>query len=217
MQPATLDLLVNAVVARRSLTCLSLRDFLPPPSAPALVRLLRQGALTELELSNDQFSFDVDGAAAVCDALRANSTLTSLSLIGFREPATPVLVALLGSLAGHNSLNTLYLTHTHLDSAGPALAALLAADAPALAELYVSSCGLGAAGLGPLCDALALNSHLCLLNLYHNPVPACFLRARLLPALRSNTGLRTLFVQPAGGDDEAAAGREGWEILRARR
>ena len=216
VQPGTLDLLVDAVVARPSLTRLSLRDMLPPPSAPALVRLLLQGALTELELSDDLFSFDVAGAAAVCDALRANSTLTSLTLMGFREPATPVLVALLGSLVGHRSLSTLNLTHTHLDNAGPALAALLAADAPALTEMHVSSCSMGAAGLSPLCDALARNTHLRLLNLYLNPVPAGFLRARLLPALRSNTGLRTLWVHSAGGDDEAAAEREVWDILRAR-
>ena len=60
--------------------------------------------------------------------------------------------------------------------------------------LRLEHCYLGEAGLGPLCDALPLNGHLRELDISHNHAPAGFTRARLLPAVRANTGLRTLLA-----------------------
>ena len=107
-------------------------------------------------------------------------------------------------------------------TAAAALAALLAADAPALTELLLEDCRLGEAGLGLLCDALPRNSHLRLLDIRYNGVPAAFFRDRLLPAVRANTGLRKLLVRGIYADDtdeeEAAqeAEQEAKRIIAAR-
>ena len=187
-----LDALVDVVVARHSnLHRLTLADCdLPPATAAALARALRDGALTYLSFIGT--FLDASGAMELGEALRGNSTLTSLSLSQLGLPAAPAVAALLGSLVGHNSLRELELCCTPLADAAAALAALVAADAPALQFLVVERCRLGEAGLGPLCDALPRNSHLRFLNVANNSLPAGFVRARLLPAVRANVSLRTL-------------------------
>jgi hypothetical protein len=111
-------------------------------------------------------------------------------------------VALLRPLAGHASLSFLDIACNFQqgDAAvpwqpaalGAALAALVAADAPALRDLDVSDCALGDAGLGPLVDALRHNTHLRALDCGGNANSDAFARSALLPALRANRSLRQL-------------------------
>ena len=79
--------LVDAVLARR-LRELSLNTCMPPAAAP-LARLLAEGSLTFFEIDSSLATgdaampmFDAAGAALVADALRVNTTLTKLFLIG---------------------------------------------------------------------------------------------------------------------------------------
>jgi hypothetical protein len=147
---------------------------------------------------------DQPAAALIADALHANKTLTSLRLpaCGLWDDVAGAAL-LLGALAAHHSLRTLNFNSNLLhdgDQApalGAALGALVAADAPALHELNVSHSGLGDAGLGPLVDALPLNTHLRTLNLSYNNCTDDFVRDRLLPAVRANTSLRLLRAQQA--------------------
>ena len=73
------------------------------------------------------------------------------------------------------------------------------------------------AGLGAVLDALPRNSHLRELEISHNRVPAGFMRARLLPAVRANASLRTLLVSThLEQADDAAAAQEALRIVAAR-
>ena len=99
-------------------------------------------------------------------------------------------------------------------AAGARLAALLAADAPALTELSFFSCDLGEAGLGAVCDALRSNTHLCVLDISYNDVDAPFMRDRLLPAVRTNRSLRSLTARDFGEADDAVL--EALRIVAAR-
>ena len=94
-----------------------------------------------------------------------------------------------------------------------AFAAVLAANTP-LQTLNLARCNLDAAGL---LDALPRNTRLRTLDISGNPVPAGFMRDRLLPAVRANTGLRSLVVSTTGltKDDEAAV-QEAQRIIAAR-
>ncbi len=84
---------------------------------------------------------------------------------------------------------------------GQALGALVAADAPALTELDVSNGCLGDAGMGPLIDALPLNTHLRTLIIVYACITEAFTAQRLLPAVRANASLREL---TAFEDEDAA-------------
>jgi hypothetical protein len=131
-------------------------------------------------------------------ALRANSTLTSLSLKGagvFHDAAAGV--ALLDAMTGHASVQTLSLFYNHVADAdraavGAALGALIAADAPALTHLDVRWCNLGDDGLRALFQALPHNTHLRALECTQNGISDAFARDVLLPAVRANTSLRKL-------------------------
>ena len=201
------DALADAVVARPRLTKLIFEGCeLPHAAAPVLARALRGSALAHLELDSVTSFLDVAGGAALLgDALHATSTLTVLVLRQLIEPAAS-LTPILRSLVGHRSLRVLDLGGTSLGdaTAAAALAALLAADAPALTELVLEFCFMGEAGLGQLCDALRRNSHLRLLDIRDNDVPAAFFRDRLLPAVCANTSLRELrlYGTSLGDDDE---------------
>ncbi len=205
---AALDAVVDAAIGLRVHTLLLYDCNLTPASAPALARLIRGGALTELDVLNFGVQLlDQPAAALVADALRANSTLTSLKLqaCGLWQDAAGAAL-LLGALTAHRSLRTLDLStnfstnfidgdHQVAAALGAALGARVAADAPALHELNVSASRLGDAGLGPLVDALSLNTHLRMLRLADNHCTEAFIRDRLLPAVRANTSLRHLSLQ----------------------
>ena len=216
--PGVMDALADAVVARRHLFYLSLSAWLSPAAVPALARAVRDGALTGLMLGRATLRFlDAAGAAALGDALRANGLLTTLALFGLPQLESPVVAALLGALAGHRSLRVLTLSHMQLEELAAALAALLGADAPALTTLNLSGCELGEEGLGALLDALARNSHLCVLDIRNSDVPAGFMSARLIPAVCANASLQKLLVDNDNADaDDMLAKAEAQRIVDAR-
>jgi hypothetical protein len=205
--PAALDAVVDTVLQLR-LSFLELYECrLTPASAPALARLLRGNALRTLSVNGDaEALFDEPAALLLGNALRANTTLTSLTfnfINLFDEPASAA--ALLGALAGHPSLHKLDVSDNNafilappiLADAGAALAALVAANAPALQELHLRRCWLAVAGLGTLVDALAHNTHLRRLDCRDNALSEAFKHDRLLPAVRANAWLQVHF-----GDEE---------------
>ena len=224
-QPAVMGALADAALARR-LRELSF-EYCSPPAAGPLARLLTEGSLASLRFANDSEPdvplFDAAGAALVAGALRVNTTLTKLvmSSAGLCRDmhATDVL---LGALVGHPSLRELYIdnegTTVEDGSAfGAALAALIAADAPALLVLvcrnnYFNSF-LGDAHLSPIVEALPLNRHLRKLDVAGNDLSEVFARERLLPAVRANTTLRKLQCVRYGS---GPAAKEAEELVRLR-
>ena len=222
---AVLDAVLDAAVAAR-LRALRFDDCgLGPESCAALGRLLATApSLTELEVSGGftrRHLLGVDGSEApLCAALRGNSTLTSLSLVGVNLWRTAGATrALLHACKAHASIRTLDLSHNHAPIehrafAGSVLAALLEADARALTCLRLTECWLGAPGLGSLCNALLFNSHLEELALADNRMSDALLRSHLLPALAANRALRVLAV--ASEEDTSAAKREAEAMVAAR-
>jgi hypothetical protein len=205
-----LDAVVDAALARRMQTVALQLCNLVPASAPALARLLSSDALMKLECTRMDL-LNAPAAAVLAAALRANSTLTSLTLdcVGvFTDVAAGA--ELLGALTGHVSLRVLNLTENIMvaaqqAAAGAALGALLAANAPALTELDVSWCRLRDDGLRALFEALPCNTHLRSLYVPYNYISEAFARGVLLPAVRANSSLRTLRT---GADVESAADAE---------
>jgi hypothetical protein len=215
--PATLDALVDAALV--SLHTLDLVGCdLCPASAPALARLLRGGTLCALHIvGGDVALLDEPAAALLADALRANSTLTELSLVHARLwHDAAAAAALLGALTAHPSLRTLSCINNHVAGdatvCGAALGALIAANAPALTELDISRCNLGDAGMAPLVNALAANTHLHALNCDGSGMSEAFARDALLPAVRANTGLRSLVISW----NDVMAMREAAALIAAR-
>jgi hypothetical protein len=215
-----LDVVVDAAlsVGLASLCLYGCR--LSPASVPALVRLLGGRSLTELHV--DQFGqgelLDAPAAALLGDALRANTTLTSLTLHSGALLVAGATTVLLGALVGHASLRTLKLGFNalvHAPAAGAALGALVAANAPALTKLEASQWHLGDAGLRPLFQALPSNTHLRVLDVVNNNMTEAFAREELLPAVRANASLRKLHAAwpPEEGD---ASMREAQALLAAR-
>jgi hypothetical protein len=213
-RPEVLDALVDAALARR-LPALCLRHCTRPAPAP-LARLLAGGALTCLTWHGDcrqEEMFDAAGAAVVAEALLTSEALTSLELFDtslWRDGR--VTDALLGALVGHPRLRSLRLADGGQEGdavdppavLGAALAALVAADAPALQELDISCNALYDAGLAPLVAALPRNRHLRVLYLYGTGMSERFARQRLLPAVRASTALQELVcVQHVSAEVEA--------------
>jgi hypothetical protein len=206
---AALDAVVDAALARR-LTAVTFFDCsLSPESAPALARLLGGSALRKLEFwSLAEPLFDAPAAALLSAALQANSTLTSLVMrnVEFWHDADAAM-ALIQALTGHASLRIIDVSNNdgaaQAAAAGAALGALVAANAPALHEVHVDDCELGNVGLGPLVDALPLNTHLRELNLSRNDFTEGFVRNQLAEAVNGNTSLRKL-VLFARGDSPLA-------------
>jgi hypothetical protein len=217
-----LDAVVDAALACQINSLQSWSCGLTPASAPALARLLGGGTLTELCIGQRGQLLDAPSAALLGDALRANSTLTCLSLHGNFWRNRGAGVALLGALTGHVSLRTLTLSTNNVlaaqAAAAAALGALVAANAPALTKLVVSysRLGLGNAGLRPLLEALPHNTHLRTLDISYNNMSAAFARDVLLPWVRANTSLQQLLA----ADDADAAyehiAREAMALVAAR-
>jgi hypothetical protein len=157
----------------------------------------------------------------VADALRENTTLTKLVLdhAGLCHDVG-VAGTLLGALVGHPSLRELGTTGEdttlgphNASTVGAALAALIAADAPALLVLDCCSNFREGADLAPIVEALALNHHLLELNLSWNYMSEAFAREQLLPALRTNTTLRKL---SCAKPESWPAAMEAEELVRRR-
>ena len=166
-----------------------------------LARIVERGALSQLVINScgrRNALMYAHESAALADALRSNTTLTSLTLRAIGMESQPAAAAvLLDSLHAHASLRVLDMSANsgELGLRGaiiPALVRLVAANTPALTSLNVSNCKLLDAGLGPLVDALARNTHLRELRMSDNEMSADFARDRLLPAVRGNVGLRCL-------------------------
>ena len=219
-QPAVMGALADAARARR-LRELRL-DCCTPPSAAPFARLLAEGSLAVLEFYPSGGSpslFDAAGAALVADALRVNTTLTTLKLC-CAHLCEDIRAAelLLAALVGHLSMRELQIIGEHIaaedrNAVGAALGALIAADAPALHILNWSSSDLGDAGLAPIVEALPLNRHLRKLDVSDNDVNEEFARERLLPAVRTNTSLRELQCDSSTSGPAAA---EAVELVRRR-
>jgi hypothetical protein len=202
--PDTLDAVVDAVLARRLHGLVLGSSVLSQASVPALVRLLGSSALSMLAVlqrggAEPFFLSGADGAAArLAAALRANNTLTELCLSGARMwHDAAAAETLLASLVAHPSVRDLNLHLNRVAAAdracaGASLGALVAANAPALQKLDVSTCTLGDEGLGPLVDALAANTYLRELDCAVNDMSDAFAFHRLLPAVGANTSLRCL-------------------------
>jgi hypothetical protein len=197
-----LDAVVDAALQLR-LTYVELNECdLGLASAPPLARLLGGAfALKTLVFAGEPvFLLTNEPAAArllLSNALRANTTLTSATFNWFglfNDAATSA--ALLGALTGHPSLRKLDVSSSRAYGlaapAGVALAALVAANAPALHELHMNNCWLGDAALGPLVDALPHNTHLRILNCSMNHLSEAFKRDRLRPAVRANPWLKAI-------------------------
>jgi hypothetical protein len=214
--PAQLDAVVDAVLSRRIRSLELSACELSPASAPSLARLLRGSALAELCIWNGgQPLLHAPDAALLANALRANSTLTTLQLPGVGLGAdVAATTALLGALVGHASLRELHIQDVsmgaHAAMAGAALGALIAANAPALHKLEVYYSNLGDDGLAALVDALPANTHLRTLKIIGNNMSEAFSRNHVLPAVRGNTSLRslratTILEVAAGAAHEAEA------------
>jgi hypothetical protein len=194
--------LARALRSCDTLATLALKDTLATPAAGAHV-------------------LDAPGAAALGEALRENGTLTRLSLLHaglFRDAAAGV--TLLGACVGHASLQRLEFADNEAPAAarvavGAALAALLAANEPALTHLDVSGCLLGDEGLRPLLEALRRNTHLRVLDVSNNRLSAGAARSALAPAARRCGSLTEL---RAGGQAQACeATRDAEALVAARR
>jgi hypothetical protein len=120
----------------------------------------------------------------------------------------------MGALVGHRSLRELQITgegHTTVEAVrvfSAALAALIAADAPALHVLRCGDYSLGDAGLATIVEALPLNRHLRTLDVSNSGMTEACARERLLPAVRANTTLRELkcthdMLRPTAAQAEA--------------
>ena len=124
----------------------------------------------------------------VAEALRANTTLTELS---FSSSCLlhnlGASVTLLGALAGHPSLAALAIRSDYSSNQaalGAALAALVAADAPALLKLRLEDIGLDDNTFAPLVNVLAESRHLLELDIRYDRLSEAFVREQLLPAAR---------------------------------
>jgi Ran GTPase-activating protein (RanGAP) involved in mRNA processing and transport len=205
--PAVLDAVVDAALARR-LSAVRLFDCsLSPASAPALARLIGSG-LARLDIENIQPQLDVPSALLLGTALRASTTLNSLRLGRaslWHDHAAAVL--LISALFSHPTLRVLDLSYNHVVEMAPrgvaaaTLGALVALNAPALHSLDISGSYLGNAGVEPLVDALAHNTHLRTLRCPGNFISEAFARTVLLPAVQANASLRELELVSLDEDD----------------
>jgi hypothetical protein len=217
--PNVLHAFIDAALEQRFQFLDLQRCSLTPASAPALARLLGSTALMRLTVENDGELLVGAAATVLAGALRANTTLRCLQLdaVGLWNDADAD-AAVLAALTAHPSLRELHLTNNRVHvnaaaAAGAALGTLIAANAPALRELYLSYSSLGDAGLAPLFRALPHNTHLRELRCHDNAMSDAFARNCLLPAIRANTSLRVLHASEWWGGEEDAVAPD--EVLQA--
>jgi hypothetical protein len=186
--------------------------------------MLSSGTLTELAIHYaNRALLDAPAAALLGNALRANATLTALTLYSTQLWSDHAGAAtLLGALTGHASLRQLGVTGEWLSMseedklhAGMLLGALVAANAPALTALDVSSSELSDDGMRPLFEALPRNSHLRTLNCSMNRISNAFAADVLLPAVRANT-LSARALSASGVQPQPDAAREAEELVKSR-
>jgi hypothetical protein len=200
--PAILDAVVDAAVALRLQSIRFDRCRFSPASAPALSRLSSMAELRSLSVSETSIFEGDSFAATLADALRGNTTLTSLTLEHNRgiysHPAGDA--ALLRVVTGHKCLQTLslhavYSAHGWEDgnaTLGAALGALVAANTPALTKLEFTAHGKRDPCFRPLCEALPANTYLRSMGCNRGLFTEAFKADVLLPAVRANNSLREL-------------------------
>ena len=205
---AVLDAVTAAALACRLRGLVLRRCNLSPGWIPALARMIRGGALTNLHIDNDGGLqlLDEPDAVQLADAIAASCTLTRFVLedVHFWADAAAA-AAVVHALTGHPSVRVIALDCNEVPdaaAAGAALGVLVAANAPALQELNVRGCTLGDEGLGPLFDALPHNTHLRQLDCSNNEMSDEFARFRFLPAVRANTSLRKLIASELWDNEE---------------
>ena len=217
---AALDALVSAMITRAA--CAPFTSFglafgrLPYWPVHSLARLVAGcgGTLKRLLLYGIVDSIvDVDGAAVLANALRESALTHLLFSAQNRLWGNPhAAQLLLSSLVAHPTLRVLemYLNvHDALQcpvEVSLALAALVEADAAALAELHIHGNYYGDDALRPLFQALPRNTHLRALSCHCNNLSASFARDVALPAVRANaslTKLRMLNERHEGNEESA--------------
>jgi hypothetical protein len=219
---------VDATLARRVSLVLLGACHLSPASAPPLARLVRGDTLTELSIDGGYGPavqlLDAPGATLLANALRANTSLTALTLaqVGLWHDAAAA-AELMGALTAHPRLRLLDLARNRPANGGfqraevgAMLAALLLANAPALQTLDISRSGLWDEGMGPVVEALRHNTHLTKLDCHENEVSDAVARDTLLPALRANTSLRELIANGNYAWNDFEGAREVEALVAAR-
>jgi hypothetical protein len=200
---ADLAALADAAVTIRLPTLRLLLGDLGADDVSILARLLRDGALETLHLRFSYMRDDLPGLGELADALRQCTTLKQLELHGSPMQFAGLrrnnesLALLFAAVEAHSSLCVLDLHSTGLGhDAHAALAAVVAADAPALHELRlkseISSVTRDISQLPLLIEALPRNTHLRTLDFDGMVCEHGFAQRCLLPAVRANTSLRRL-------------------------
>ena len=201
---------------------------LPPAALPALTRLLSEGALQELCLSQ-QRAADGDGGRSFlsgaalppfCAALR-QCRLTKLELhsLGLWRSLDDA-IAVLAACVGHAALRSLSVSQPATTTAdrlavGHALGALAAAES-SLTALSVGGCHLYDEGLAPLFAALGRGGKLASLSCAGNYVSHEFGRSAVLPAVAAATALRSLDFGGGLFDAIPATLTQAMELVQAR-
>ena len=221
------DALVDVAVERRleQFRLIELQSIIP---ASALARLLASKSLTYVTI-NGRFlnrTLLISGlqssVALLAAAVRANGALICVDLqaSGILGDAS-VAETLISALTAHPSFGRLYICKNPVAAAdrariGASLGALVAANSPHLRGLDVSRCDLGDEGLGPLVDALQVNTHLVYLSCSGNNMSEAFALHRLRPAILANTGLERLTLVSPSGNDGAPALQELQQLVTDR-
>ena len=203
--PAALDAVAAGTVACRLHDLRFIECCLSPVSVPALARVICGGALTSLSISNNGVQLlDEPCAVQLAGGIAASRTLTRFIMKDADFWCDGVAADVLPALTGHPTLREISLAvNSPPDpvAAGAALAAVVAANAPALHAIYFQSSHFGDAGLAPLFDALPTNTHLHVLCCSNTEMSAGFARDRFLLAVRANTSLRKLIASEVWGNE----------------
>lgn len=199
---AAWDALADTAISMQLTKLVVSFTLLGPWCVPGLTRLLREGSISSLRLDGafDNGPFvDAETEPVLFAALRANSTLTEITLICGGQWDEPAGIDFVDALVGHPTLQAITLQDTaeyDVETrvlAGAALGRLVAANSPALSDLTVSLCKLGDDGLRPLFAALPSNTYLFMLSAYCNGITAAFAPA-VLASVTANESLASLNI-----------------------
>jgi hypothetical protein len=156
-----------------------------------LLRRLRESddTLTTFRLDNNNCIAD-DGAKALADALKSNTTLTSLYL-DRQSIQDDGAKALADALKSNTALRTLRLDTNSIQNEGVTALAHALKENTALRTLHLDNNSIEDAGAKALAEALKNNTNLTTLHLHKNSIEDVGAKA-LAEAFKNNTTLRTL-------------------------
>ena len=210
------DALVDNVLARqlRAFEVNCLRSAVPAESLARLLGCKSLNVTINGSLGNQLLLFSgmEHAEPLLTAALSSNNMLDSLDLKAtglFSDTAAAE--AMIRALTVHPTISELKLHKNPVAVAerariGASLRALVAANAPQLTFLDLSDCNLCDEGLGPLVDALKVNTHLGVLCCDGNNISDTFVLKRLLPAILANSTIHYLRLIPLISGDDAALG-----------